>query len=51
MWVSAVEPAPESGRLWHDRSPRPIHYGRWSRGSEGDLDRIWTWVQEATAGC
>ena len=51
IWVCAAEPTPESGRLWHDRRPRPVHYGPWSRGPEGDRERIWTWVQEAIAGC
>ena len=47
-WVVASEPAPASGRLWHDRRARPTSIMRRTRPSESDRLRFWQWVSEAT---
>ena len=26
VWLAATQPAPPTGRFWHDRRPRPEHY-------------------------
>ncbi|WP_031464975.1 SDR family NAD(P)-dependent oxidoreductase [Sciscionella sediminilitoris] len=31
IWLAATDPAPESGRFWHDRAQRPIDYRRGTR--------------------
>lgn len=49
VWLTAVEPAPESGRLWHDRRARPDHYAPWTRESEAERQRMWQWVRESAA--
>lgn len=45
VWVSAAEPAPERGRLWHDRRPRPTHLLRRTRTDPAETDRMWAWVR------
>jgi len=47
VWVTAVQPAPESGRLWHDRRARPDHLLPWVKDSAQDRAGIWRWVHEA----
>lgn len=50
VWLAAVAPAPETGQLWHDRRPRPIHlFGR-NTASEDDIRTITTWMQEQVTG-
>ncbi|GAA1795683.1 hypothetical protein GCM10009795_046450 [Nocardioides hankookensis] len=44
VWLSAVAPAPEGGRLWHDRRPRPTHLLRRTRIGVEERDRMWAWV-------
>lgn len=46
VWVSAVEPAPPSGRFWHDRQPRPTHYTRRTRETSAERAALWRWVRE-----
>jgi len=46
VWLSATEPAPEGGRLWHDRQPRPTHLLKRTRTGPVDRDRMWAWVTE-----
>lgn len=48
VWLSATQPPPEPGQLWHDRRPRPVHlFGR-NAPTDADVARIWAWVQEQT---
>jgi NAD(P)-dependent dehydrogenase (short-subunit alcohol dehydrogenase family) len=49
VWLSAVEPAPPGGGLWHDRRRRPTSYLARTRPRPGDVDRMWSWVSEETA--
>jgi NAD(P)-dependent dehydrogenase (short-subunit alcohol dehydrogenase family) len=48
VWLSAVEPAPPGGGLWHDRRRRPTSYLPRTRPRPGDVDRMWSWVAEQT---
>jgi NAD(P)-dependent dehydrogenase (short-subunit alcohol dehydrogenase family) len=48
VWLAAVEPAPPSGGLWHDRRARPTHYRRSTRTSPADTQRMWAWVRAQT---
>lgn len=47
VWLTATEPAPESGQLWHDRQPRPDHYLGLHQESSEDRHRMWEWVRAA----
>lgn len=47
VWLTAAEPAPESGRLWHDRQERPTHYLGRHEESEAERDAMWHWVRQA----
>jgi dehydrogenase/reductase SDR family protein 12 len=47
VWLAATDPAPDGGRFWMDRAPRPEHYLRRTRESSADLDRLWTYVRES----
>jgi NAD(P)-dependent dehydrogenase (short-subunit alcohol dehydrogenase family) len=47
VWLTAVEPAPLTGRFWHDRVERPTHLLPTTRASEGDRTRAWAWLREA----
>ena len=40
-WVVATEPAPASGRLWHDRRPRPTSVLGRTRPTEDERTRFW----------
>ena len=44
VWISATEPPPEGGRLWHDRQPRPTQLLRRTRTGDAERDRMWAWV-------
>jgi NAD(P)-dependent dehydrogenase (short-subunit alcohol dehydrogenase family) len=44
VWLSATEPAPAGGRLWHDRQPRPTHLLRRTRTGPAERDQMWAWV-------
>lgn len=48
VWLAATEPAPESGRFWHDRAPRPTALLPGTAASEVDVRRLWNWVREQT---
>jgi NAD(P)-dependent dehydrogenase (short-subunit alcohol dehydrogenase family) len=48
VWLSAVQPAPPGGGLWHDRRQRPTHFLPRTRPRAGDVDRMWAWVAEQT---
>ena len=47
VWLTAVEPAPPTGRFWHDRVERPTHLLPTTRTSDRDRARAWAWLQEA----
>lgn len=47
VWVVATEPAPEPGRLWHDRRPRPTSVLPSTRTTTSDRVRYWTGVADA----
>ena len=46
VWLSATEPPPAGGRLWHDRQPRPTQLLRRTRTGAAERDRMWAWVRE-----
>lgn len=48
VWVLASEPAPEGGRLWHDRRPRPTSVLPGTSAPLADRVRYWVWVAAAT---
>ena len=47
VWLTAVEPAPSTGRFWHDRIERPTDLLPTTRSSDGDRRRAWAWLREA----
>lgn len=47
VWLAAVEPAPPTGRFWHDRVERPTHLLPTTRGSDRGRRRAWAWLEEA----
>ncbi len=49
VWLSAVQPQPRPGRLWHDRRARPTHMLRRTRSTDAERDQMWQWCLEATA--
>ena len=46
VWLSAVEPPPEGGTLWHDRRQRPVALTRKTRSTPEQVARTWEWVRE-----
>jgi NAD(P)-dependent dehydrogenase (short-subunit alcohol dehydrogenase family) len=49
VWLTAVQPPPEGGHLWHDRRIRPSHYLSRTAETEPQRAAMWRWVQEAAA--
>ena len=47
IWLAAVEPAPATGRFWHDRVERPTHLRRRTRPSDETRAAAWAWLREA----
>lgn len=47
VWLTAVEPAPPTGRFWHDRVERPTNLLPTTRASGSDRVRAWAWLREA----
>jgi NAD(P)-dependent dehydrogenase (short-subunit alcohol dehydrogenase family) len=47
VWLTAAEPAPDSGHLWHDRRERPTHVLRKTRETGPQREEMWQWVREA----
>ncbi len=41
VWLALTEPAPDDGRLWHDRRPRLDHKVPWTRSDREEADRLW----------
>ncbi len=48
VWLAATEPAPSSGRLWHDRRARPTHLLRRTRTGDTERAAMWDWVRSQT---
>lgn len=49
VWLLAAPEAHETtGRLWHDRAPRPTSYLARTRPTDEQVDRLWQLVVEAT---
>ncbi len=47
VWLAAVEPAPPTGRFWHDRVERPTSLLPTARPSADARARAWAWLQDA----
>ncbi|MGH3437292.1 MAG: SDR family NAD(P)-dependent oxidoreductase [Sciscionella sp.] len=47
IWLAATQPAPPSGRFWHDRRPRPTHYLPGHRDDPEALHRAWRFCRAA----
>lgn len=47
VWLVGVEPAPPTGRFWHDRAERPTYLLPTTRPSEADRSRAWSWLADA----
>jgi NAD(P)-dependent dehydrogenase (short-subunit alcohol dehydrogenase family) len=48
VWLAAVQPAPPTGRFWHDRVERPTNLLPTTRASDDDRARAWRWLADAT---
>ncbi len=48
VWLSAVEPQPASGELWHDRRARPTHLTRRTRTGAAERTELWEWARDRT---
>ncbi len=46
VWLSAVDPQPPSGRLWHDRRARPTHLLRRTRTGDAERTEVWDWARD-----
>jgi len=47
IWLAATQPAPPTGRFFHDRRPRPEHYLPLTRYGDRDRQRLWRYCAEA----
>lgn len=47
VWLAATQPAPPTGRFWHDRRPRPEHYLPLTRDDDRDRESVWQYCAEA----
>jgi NAD(P)-dependent dehydrogenase (short-subunit alcohol dehydrogenase family) len=47
VWLVGVEPAPPTGRFWHDRVERPTHLLPTTHTREGDRALAWAWLRGA----
>ena len=47
VWLTAVEPAPTGGGLWHDRRVRPTSLLRRTVPTDAQRQRIWDWSRDA----
>ncbi|WP_224275818.1 SDR family NAD(P)-dependent oxidoreductase [Nocardioides lacusdianchii] len=47
VWLAAVEPAPPTGRFWHDRVERPTSILPTTRPNPDARARAWLWLTEA----
>src|SRR5262249_43169457 len=47
VWLAATEPAPPSGRFWHDRRTRPEYFVPFTGHDADELERTWRYCAEA----
>jgi len=47
IWLAATQPAPPTGRFFHDRRPRPEHYLPLTRYGDRDRQRLWRYCADA----
>jgi dehydrogenase/reductase SDR family protein 12 len=47
VWLAATEPAPPTGRFWHDRRTRAEHYLPFTRESDRDRQLLWQYCARA----
>jgi len=47
LWLTATAPTPASGRFWHDRRVRPVHYLPTTRHTAADVERVWRYCAAA----
>jgi hypothetical protein len=47
VWLTAVQPAPPTGRFWHDRVERATHLLPTTRTSDDDRATAWAWLRKA----
>ncbi|PKH42293.1 dehydrogenase [Nocardioides alpinus] len=47
VWLAAVEPAPPTGRFWHDRVERPTSLLPTTKPGPDVRARAWQWLHEA----
>ncbi|HYB81969.1 MAG TPA: SDR family oxidoreductase, partial [Mycobacterium sp.] len=47
IWLAATQPAPPSGRFFHDRRPRPEHYLPLTRYGDRDRQHLWRYCAYA----
>ena len=47
VWLAAVDPAPPTGKFWHDRVERPTSLLRSTRPSPSDRAAAWAWLTDA----
>jgi NAD(P)-dependent dehydrogenase (short-subunit alcohol dehydrogenase family) len=47
VWLAAVDPAPPSGRFWHDRVERPVDLLPTTRAGEEARARAWAWLRSS----
>ena len=51
VWLGAAyAPLKTTGRLWHDRAIRPVHYFPWTREAPGDAERLFALCDQLTEG-
>ncbi|GAA2133190.1 SDR family NAD(P)-dependent oxidoreductase [Nocardioides bigeumensis] len=48
VWLAGADPE-ETGRLWHDRRPRPTHLLPTTRTGDVERELMWEWVIKQTA--
>ena len=47
IWLAATQPAPPTGRFFHDRRPRPEHYLPLTRYGDRDRQHLWRYCAYA----
>lgn len=48
VWLVGTEPAPPTGRFWHDRRVRPIDIMASTRSDQDARARAWAWLARAS---
>lgn len=48
VWLAATDDPVSTGRLWHDRAPRPFHYLRRTRETGEQRQQLWQLCQSLT---